>query len=71
MRTSQQAVDELKVELKKAYEVMVKLKNQIGRPIDPQYDQLLKEIAEEFGEIRFEQAATKTVVSKVIKIVNN
>ena len=34
MRTNRQAIDELKAELRKAYDVMVHLKSQLGRPHD-------------------------------------
>lgn len=34
MRTNSKAIDDLRVELRKAYDVMVHLKNQLGRPHD-------------------------------------
>jgi hypothetical protein len=56
LRTNKQAVDDLKQELRKAYDVMVHLKKQLGRPHDDQYDSLINEIATVLEVVRVENA---------------
>ena len=67
LRTNRQAIADLKVELRKAYDVMVHLKSQLGRPHDEQYDNLITEIADELGEIRMEKAIATQAVTKIVK----